>query len=320
MVETLRNVLLATLLALAGCSAGGTPPAQPWQSTGLKDRPLAGRIWHTDERRFVRPAELARALAAADFVLLGETHDNPDHHRIQAWAVQTLFAAGTRPGLAIEMVRKDQQPALDAHRAAHPGDTDGIGTALGWEKSGWPAWRLYSPVIAPFAASDRAIVAANLPTALIRAIARHGYEALPAARRAELALERPMPAEIEQAIAREMVAAHCGQIPDARAVPFARIQIARDAVMADALREAAASTGKGVLVAGSGHVRRDRGVPLHMRRQGAGGRVLTLAPIEVAAGMADPGDYAKIYGAEVAPFDYLWFTPRQHREDPCGIS
>ncbi|MFT5539464.1 MAG: putative iron-regulated protein [Alphaproteobacteria bacterium] len=90
-------------------------------------------------------------------------------------------------------------------------------------------------------------------------------------------------------------------------------------MMAEHLTTAARTAGgRGVLIAGSGHVRRDRGVALHLNRQGFSGRLLTLAPLEVAQGKTEPGDYAAIYGANRLPFDYAWFTPGQKRADPCG--
>jgi uncharacterized iron-regulated protein len=152
---------------------------------------------------------------------------------------------------------------------------------------------------------------------MIRAIARQGFAAL-GDRQTALGLAKPIPETILKDMSQEIVDVHCGQIAAARAKPFARIQIARDAVMAAQLTRAARSAnGHGVLIAGSGHVRRDRGVALHLDRQGFRGRVITLAPMEVVEGKAAPEDYAAIYGAQRLPFDYVWFTPGQKRTDPC---
>lgn len=301
---------VAIALALFGAACVSNPAPPPWQASEQRNHPLVGRIWYTAGKRFVSQEELARALAAADFVLLGETHDNPDHHRIQAWAVEGLFDAGVKPGLAIEMIREDQQAALDAYRRKEPGRAEGIGQALAWERSGWPAWRHYAPVIAPFMRHDRPILGTNLPRDKIRPLARQGYAALGPGRAAALGLDQSLPPQMLAAMTTEQVEAHCGHIPASRARPFARIQIARDALMAEALRKAAGASGKAVLIAGSGHVRRDRGVPFHLVRRGIQANVLLLAPVEVRQGA--PG--AETYSTN---FDYLWFTPRQKRGDPC---
>lgn len=308
---------VAVLLATGACAPTPAPPSSPWQSQELQDHPLAGQIWSVAQRRFVAPHFLAANLRRADLVLLGETHDNPDHHRIQAWAVAGLTGADPRFGLAIEMIREDQQATLDAHLAARPGDGAGIGPALRWQDSGWPDWHYYRPVVAPFAEKALPIRAANLSSDRIREVARGGFDAFRPAHRARLGLDRPVPDEVLKEVAAEMVDAHCGHIPAERALPFARIQIARDAVMAAALREAARQTGKGVLVAGTGHVRSDRGVPFHLLRQGAMADVVVLAPIEVQEGRTTPQDYAEAFAPSGLPFDYVWFTPRQRRGDPC---
>ena len=105
-----------------------------------------------------------------------------------------------------------------------------------------------------------------------------------------------------------------------RPVPFAHVQVARDATLADGLLAAAerAPDGRGVLVAGSGHVRRDRGVPFQLARRGVTAGIVTLAPVEVVAGETRPEAYGAPLGAKAPPFDYVWFTPRAKRGDPCA--
>jgi uncharacterized iron-regulated protein len=303
------SVAFGLTLFVTACASDPAPP--PWQAAEQRNHPLVGRIWHAASQRFISADELARALAGADLILLGETHDNPDHHRIQSWAVEHLFAAGARPGLAMEMIREDQQARLDAYRRRADSRAEGIGPALDWDRSGWPAWRHYAPVVAPFMRYRRPMRAANLPRDRIRALARRGYAALGPGRAPVLGLDKPLPAQMITAMATEQVEAHCGHIPPDRALPFARIQVARDALMAEALLNAAQESGKAVLVAGSGHVRRDRGVPFHLTRRKIAGKILVLAPVEVDSKERQPQTYS-------ANFDYIWFTPRQKRGDPCA--
>ena len=99
---------------------------------------MVGRIWNVAEARFIERAELYAALTSAPFILLGETHDNPDHHLLQAEIVTTLANAGRRPALAFEMFDMSQAAALSVHLAQSPDDAAGIGEAVGWQKAGWP--------------------------------------------------------------------------------------------------------------------------------------------------------------------------------------
>ena len=56
----------------------------PWTSALDRDHPLVGRVYAVREGRYLSPAALLDALVGARDVLLGEAHDNPDHHRLQA--------------------------------------------------------------------------------------------------------------------------------------------------------------------------------------------------------------------------------------------
>jgi uncharacterized iron-regulated protein len=70
---------------------------------------------------------------------------------------------------------------------------------------------------------------------------------------------------------------------------------------------------RSVLIAGGGHARRDRGVPLYL----VDGELISIAFLEVQAGKAPPQDYFDGF-ASPASYDYVWFTPRAARDDPCS--
>jgi len=95
---------------------------------------------------------------------------------------------------------------------------------------------------------------------------------------------------------------------------MAMAQRVRGWTMAARLREADNGSG-GVLLAGAGHVRRDRGAPLALAASGKQD-VLSLAMIEVRRGETDPASYLEVEdGAQ--PFDLVIFTPRVDESDPC---
>ena len=309
MTRYLGKLLLPLVLAVFA-----TMPAR----AETAHHPLAGRIWSTGDRAFISEKRLAEELLRGRYVLLGETHDNPEHHRIQAWAVATVAAWG-RPGIALEMIRADRQPVIDAHFASRPNDIAGLGAVLQWQRTGWPEWSLYAAVIAPVIATTGPLIAADLPADAMRAIARSGMAALASDRRTALGLDRPLPDTLYTELDREMVASHCGKLPKAKIRPFSMMQAARDASLADGLLTAARlSKGRAVLIAGTGHVRRDRGVPMHLARRGNNDGIVVLAPIETQPGMNQPEAYAAIFASAALPFDYVWFTAAIKRGDPCG--
>ncbi len=312
------------LLLLGACSA--TPPlspddapAAPWSSAHHRAHPLVGRIWDTAAREFVEPAALIDALAAAPFILLGEKHDNPDHHRIQAWIVRALARKGRRPTLALEMFDSDQDEKLAVFLKRSGRDAAGLGPAVGWSESGWPDWDMYRPIAQ--AALDRklGIVSANLPRRRVRVVSQEGLAALPAEEVRALGLDLAMPPHLMRAMRASIGRSHCGQIPEAAIGRLTTAQIVRDAHMARAMFDAAAAPGAdgAILIAGAGHARSDYAVPWHLRQRAPNRATAAVALREVSGTLSRPGDYAGESATEQPAFDFLWFTPRLETVDPC---
>lgn len=258
-------------------------------------------------------------LASADFVLLGEKHDNEDHHRIQAWVTETLLGRGRPRAVAFEMFTVDQADALAAYIAKHPTDAAGLGDAVHWEQRGWPEWRMYRPIAQAALDAGAPILAADLPRATLRAITKEGTGALGARAERRLGLDQPISAGMRSAMEDEIVDAHCNALPASMIGPMTTVMYTRDAHMAGGMIDGAAMPGRdgSILIAGKGHIRRDHGVPFHLERLAPGKRSLSLAMVEVAKGETDPVAYAARYNAAALPFDYVWFTPRPPREPAC---
>jgi len=307
-----RAVALALLaLALVACAGrAAPPPPDSWLAPLGHTHPLAGRIWDVAGRRFVEPEALARQLARVRFVLLGEKHDNPDHHRLQAWVIRAMAAAGRRPAVALEMLGVDETAAVERHRAVAPDDAAGLGAAVGWERSGWPPWRLYQPIAEAAIAARLPIVGANLTATALRGVGRRGLDALDPALLGRTRLDAPLDRATRAALEADVREAHCGHGSPAALERMVAVQRARDAQMADALAIAGERDGA-VLVAGAGHVRKDSGVPAVLAVRSPGERVVAVAFVEVRDGRDDPAAYAE------RPVDFLWFTARVDDVDPC---
>lgn len=293
-----RFVAIAAALALLGAA----PPLPEWQSPLGREHQLAGTIWDVAAGAAVTPDTLVARLAARRFILLGEKHDNPDHHRLQAWTVRALIAAGRRPAVAFEMFRADQADAIARHLAASPVDARGLADALDWRRSGWPEWSMYEPIVEAALRAGLPLVAANLRQTITATLRRGGAAALDAGLVARLGLDRPFPEEVRQRLATEIRDGHCGQLPERGVDAFIVVQHARDAHMAAAMREAGGDGA--ILIAGAGHVRRDLGAPRFLPE----GETASVAFLEVRAEMTAP---------PAAPFDYVWLTPRVDDRDSC---
>ena len=296
-----------------GAPVAPEPAKSEWLTTLDREHALVGKLWDVKAAAFVEPSLLIPQLASAKFVLLGERHDNPDHHRLQGAVLAELVKAGRRPAVVFEMLEIEQQRAIDEYLARSDASAAGFGAALEWQKTSWPPYSEYQPVFEAAFAGKLPIVAGNLAQGDAKALVKQGISALPGARVKALRLERAFPAALEAPLLDELRASHCGQLPDKLLPAMALAQHARDAQMAQVMVKAAATDGA-VLIAGGGHAQLERGVPYYLAFDAPGASIKSLLFREVRHGDTDPKHYATDEGR----FDYLWFTPRATDEDPCA--
>ena len=240
-------------------------------------------------------------------VLLGEVHDNGEHHRLRLDVLRRAFAAGWRPAIAMEQFDRERQPEMDRARREKPGDAQhliDIAAAPSSRAGGGWNWDFYRPLVALALQYDLPLIAANLSNADTTRIVRGGHAAVfDAAAVAALGLDLPMAADWQASQEHEIDVGHCNALPPSLWPAMARAQFARDAVMAAALRQHA---GKGVvLLAGNGHVRRDIGVPRWLGR--------AWADRVVAVGYVERGDAVM----PAAAFDAVVVAAAAARPDPC---
>lgn len=301
------------MLWVSGCAT--TPSSAPTARADALKHPLDGRVWDVRQGRFTSLEEARTRAADSHFVLLGESHDHPQHHLLQAEFVRAIAEAGRRPVLAFEMLDVTQQTAADASLASAPRDAEALASAVGWARSGWPEFALYRPVFEAGLQSGLPIIAANLPPEQARAAVREGPQALDPSVRARIEQEGSYPPAVLDAMRHEMAVAHCGHLPEGMLEPLVLAQRARDVQMAQRLVQAATTDGA-ILIAGVGHVRADSGIPVILSKDAPDRSVLTVAFLETVSGLEQPGDYAKRWRGAL-PFDVVVFTPPLPREDPC---
>ena len=241
-------------------------------------------------------------------VLLGEVHDNAQQHRLRRAALQRAFASGWRPAIAMEQIDRERQADIDRARRERPRDAqhviDVAAPSAAGARGGWN-WDFYRPYIELALRYDVPLIAANLSNADATTIVRGGYSAVfDDATIAALGLGVPVAAELQSAQERAIDAGHCHALPPSLWPRMARAQLARDAVMAEALRRGA-SAGGIVLLAGNGHVRHDTGVPRWLD---------TLKSRLFAVGYLEISDDS----TPVTAFDAVVRTAVQERPDPCA--
>jgi uncharacterized iron-regulated protein len=325
MLASPPRLALGLVFVALGCAnsnrAQPPPPAQSaparWQTKLDLDHPLVGVILDVAAQRRVTEAQLIGRVQAADIVLVGETHDNPDHHLLEAALLQAFSTAHHAPAVVFEMLDREEQPAVDASLATNPADADALARAVAWESSGWPAWSMYRPVFEASLASHGPILAAGLDRSAAMRIAHGGVAALDPALVETFGLAAPLQAEVQATMRHEMSEAHCGLLPEGMLDSMVLVQRARDASLAERLHEGVEGGRGALLIAGAGHVRRDQGVPAQLTRA-YGATSLAIALLQVNAEDATADRYAADFEARVLPFDFVWFTPRANDVDPCA--
>lgn len=246
---------------------------------------------------FVFAGEVSSAAETAQIVFLGEQHDNPGHHALQAEWTSVLEPKA----LVFEMLTQYQAGSVTSQNR---GSEKELAITLNWEDSGWPDFSMYYPIFA--AAPDAEIFGAGVPRKQVRQLMElplnEAFGELDATR---FGLDKPL-SDVQQAGREDLQRrAHCDALPSNLLPMMVSVQRLRDAFLARSALDALDQTGGPVLViTGNGHARTDWGAP---------SLVTTAAPeITVfALGQGEGGN------APEGVFNLAQDGPTVDRGDPC---
>ncbi len=229
----------------------------------------------------VPAAEVIARAAGRSVVLLGETHDNPEHHR---WQLQTLAALhAARPDMVIgfEMFPRRVQKALDQWVAGELSEAQFL-EAADWNAVWSTDVNYYLPLF-HFARINRVpMVALNIDTRLRRAVAAKGFSGVPEnEREGVLPPAAPSIAYLDYLLPIYSDHGHAARKkkeksekdvgrdnPDFRR--FVESQQLWDRAMAQAIQSAGNRPGRPLVVGimGSGHIKYGYGVPHQLKDLG----------------------------------------------------
>lgn len=102
----MRGMWLLAVLLLAGCQHVAPPP------------PISGEIRDLHSGQILTAQELLTRLSGPQLLIIGEQHDNADHHAAQLWLLQALGEQRPQGSLLLEMLTPKQQPNVDQVRHA----------------------------------------------------------------------------------------------------------------------------------------------------------------------------------------------------------
>jgi uncharacterized iron-regulated protein len=271
--------------------------------------------------------EVWGTIRGGGIVLLGEVHDNPEHHRVRGdilWPrlEPLLPTRDLTPGAVFEHIRTSQQLQLDqfydrAARSRRLLRAPDLLRVLGWDSSGWPSGKMFEPLFDRALRAKLPILPGTPQRERARTLVRGDPADVTSAETASLGLARSLPQPLIDGLAAELEASHCGVVPASAFAAMSLAQRYTDAHLADRLAEAAQKHGGAFLLAGNGHVRSDRGVPWYLRQLSPGRKVVSVMLLEVEDGKADAAAYVPKSPDGAWAADYVLFTPHQARPDPC---
>lgn len=285
-----------------GACAASLPPRAPVTPPPRLVVPLEGD-----------PEVHARAVAerarGTEVVYLGEMHDNPGHHALQARILGAIVAGGARSAVAFEMVAEGQQQALEDAVASRETAVS-VERRLRWHAHGWPDFEMYWPLFDLARRHRLPVLALDLEPTLVRRITREGLAALGEAGN-RLTSRLPPDAARETALTRRIQVAHCNLLAEARIPRMVESWYARNVTIASRLVEGLRRAGQVVVIIGRGH-QTEGGVPAQLEALRPGTRQLVVELLEVRAG--ETGDAVARRGSG----DVVWLTPALERPDPCA--
>ena len=301
--KAMRSALFGVALsgAMLTCPASAKEPAML-----LEDHPLVDTLWHLETGAIVDVDRLRADVEKADHVLIGEKHDNVIHHDRQALIVSMVREAGKSGQLVLEMADNTHEEILSGASAA---TVDSLGAALDWQRRGWGDWKEYQPIVEEAMGAGMRLKPGNPDRATLMHVGRGGEA------RADMLSDLRWDVDYGDAMREdlldELVDAHCGMMPREQLGPLATMQRLKDAFMARSMRQSLGNGETAVLIAGNGHVRKDRGVPMFLDQDRP---QVSVALVEVVRDETNQADYPSF---DPALYDYVWFTPRVDEIDPC---
>lgn len=283
-MRTLLGIVLLSLSVMVSAN-----PLPSWINQHGIEHPQLGQVLDTSNGEWLSAEQLVERVMAHEHVLVGEKHDNIDHHRLQLWLLRELQQRRQQATLVMEMLGPEQQQALDRlHGKPLPDDPD-LQQQLAWS-AGWD-WDQYADLIRWGLSTTQTLLAANLTREDMASLYRD---------------PQPLADTIDQTgqalLARVMFDSHCGMLTEDAMPAMLSIQQGRDQRMAQVMTRAPVPA---LLIAGSFHVRKDLGAPVHWPSEADEPVVILLH--ESGSDLADSRQA-----------DYVWLTPATPKTDYCA--
>ncbi len=254
----------------------------PGQKAFLTD----GQIYDLHSGKIISSSELLADLATAQHLIIGEKHDNAEHHQIELWLIQNLLIQRPQGSVLLEMLTSEQQPRVNQVKCwlkDNPVVRDSrVQELLNWQK-GW-SWEMYGDIVMQLLRGPYPLLNANIGREQILALYKKNE--FPKGKKSTAPV-------VQEALRETIISMHEGNLESQQLTSMLSIQQQRDRYMARQLLSAPVPS---LLIAGGYHASKSMGVPLHMEDLATGTHPVVLMLAE--KGMNITVDHA----------DYVWFV------------
>jgi uncharacterized iron-regulated protein len=271
------------------------------------------RVYDTRKSAFADFEVMLAEFAGADVVLIGEQHDDPNTHRLEAAVLEGLLRRSAPAIVSLEMFERDVQGALGEYLAGKIDEDVFLKLARPWPRYVTD----YRPLVELAKARNWPVIAANVPRKYASLVAKSGLAALdelPGADRALIARDLQCPLDAYFDRFAETMNSHPGPVAEKLTAPERRAtteryyfsQCVKDETMAESIAEAVQRQGRSGPVVhynGAFHTDFGAGAAERVRRRLPGRRVIvaTVLPVQDLDAIAPSSD-------DLERADYLIYT------------
>jgi uncharacterized iron-regulated protein len=248
------------------------------------------RVYDTVRQSFADFEAMLADLAKADVVFVGEQHDDPNTHRLEAAILDGLRRRSVSVILSLEMFERDVQPMVTAYLDGTTSEDEFLKASRPWPRYATD----YRALVETAKAERWPVIAANVPRRYASEVAKAGrgaLDALPPAERAMAARDLVCPKDAYYERFADNMAKHpipgsekqSAEDKQAQTERYYWSQCLKDETMAEAIARGLGERGGTVVhVTGSFHSDFGQGTAERARRRLEGRRIAIVSIVPIA--------------------------------------
>jgi uncharacterized iron-regulated protein len=133
---------------------------------------VANRVYDTHRKRFIDFESMLHDVSTVDVLFLGEQHDDPATHRLEAAALYGLARRRSNVVLALEMFERDVQSSLDNYLAGRTTEAEFLASSRPWPRYATD----YRPLVEFARVYKWPVIASDVPRRLASLVSARGLE------------------------------------------------------------------------------------------------------------------------------------------------